>query len=128
MQDVLREKNLMLQKLYDVYGQWVKRHSLACKKGCSACCTQSVTITSLEAEAIVEFFSKKGEERKLAALLAGVPVAAHDSPMTTNQFARLCLERREIDSDDQGAWNFERRLAAAVLVHWLSVKLAVLLR
>ena len=106
VKELLSDNEIMVQKLYGVYRQWVSRYSLACRKGCSACCTQSVTITTLEAETIVDFFSKKGEEKKLTALLAEIPPAANDTPMTTNQFARLCLEQREIDDDGQGTWNF----------------------
>ena len=96
----------MLHTVYNIYGQWVSRYALACRKGCSACCTQSVTMTSLEGMEIVEFFNNKGEAEKLADLLAEIPSSANSAPMTTNQFARLCLEQREIDDEDQGTWNF----------------------
>ena len=101
----MARKESMLHKLYEVYAHWVSRYPLACQRGCSACCTQSVTITSLEGEEIVGFFRKQGEDKKLSGLLADIPFVANGTFMTTNQFARLCLEQRQID-DSQGTWNF----------------------
>lgn len=106
MEEAMGRKESMLHKLYEVYAQWVSGYPLACEKGCSACCTQSVTITSLEGAEIVGFFRKQGEEKKLSGLLAEIPLAVKGTLMTTNQFARLCLEQKEIDGDDQGTWNF----------------------
>ena len=97
----------MLEKLYEVYSQWVDGYALACQKGCSPCCTQSVTMTSLEGEAIVEFFRKKGQEKELQKLLTVAEATTNDRPITTNQFARICLDQKEFAEEDQGAWNFE---------------------
>jgi Fe-S-cluster containining protein len=107
MEEALGRKESMLHKLYEVYAHWVSRYPLACQKGCSACCTQSVTMTSLEGEEIVGFFRKQGEEKKLSGLLAEIPFAASGTLMTTNKFARLCLEQREIDDNSHDTWNFE---------------------
>jgi len=101
------QRSSVLKKLHEVYAQWVSRYPLACQKGCSACCTRSVTMTGLEGEAIVEFFSKKGQEKELQGLLAATEAATNDRLMTTNQFARICLEQKELVEDEQGAWNFE---------------------
>lgn len=105
--DVMDRREELLHKLYEVYAQWVGRYPLACQKGCSACCTRSVTMTSLEGDEIVGFFRKKGDEGKLAGLIAEIPSTANGMPLTTNQFARLCLERRQIDDDGQGTWDFD---------------------
>ena len=105
--EVMDRREKLLHKLYEVYSQWVSRYPLTCQKGCSACCTRSVSMTSLEGDEIVGFFRKKDDERKLAGLLAEIPSAATRTPLTTNQFARLCLEQRQIDDDGQGTWDFD---------------------
>ena len=97
----------LLHTLYEVYAQWVSRYPLACQKGCSACCTRSVTMTSLEGDQIVGFFRIRGAERKLAGLLAEIPSAPNGTPLTTNQFAQMCLEQRQIDDGDRGTWDFD---------------------
>ena len=64
-------------------------------------------MTSLEGDSIIEFFRKKGQEKELQKLLAATEAATNDRPITTNQFARICLEQKEFTEEEQGAWNFE---------------------
>jgi len=64
-------------------------------------------MTSLEGEQIIEFFSKKGQEKELQGLLAATEAATNNRLMTTNQFARICLEQKEFTEEKQEAWNFE---------------------
>jgi hypothetical protein len=64
-------------------------------------------MTSLEGKAIVKFFRDKGKERVLSGLLAENSATAKGKLRTTNHFARLCLEQKEIEDGEQGTWNFE---------------------
>ena len=52
-------KKELLHAVYGVYSRWVERFPLACQKGCAACCTQSVTMTSLEGEEVLGFVKEK---------------------------------------------------------------------
>ncbi|MDH4319553.1 MAG: hypothetical protein OEV64_14290 [Desulfobulbaceae bacterium] len=78
----------------------------ACKKGCSACCTQSVTMTTLEGREIVSFLKKRGainvcESVSKAAGKIEIP------KMTTNRFASLCIaEDDSMDVEQEESWNF----------------------
>ena len=102
----MTSKETLLDTLYEVYSQWVGRFPLACQKGCAACCTQSVTMTSLEGKNILDFLKAEGREKGLPELLGHRVKANKGVTLTTNQYARACLEHREIADDALGGWNF----------------------
>lgn len=83
--------------------EWSRSFSLACRCGCSSCCTRSVTMTELEGTILREYLVQEGK----ADLLRDMPVLAAGDVRprsTTNQFAAACREGIETagESDD---WN-----------------------
>ena len=102
----MNNKKDILETIYLHYFTWVERFPLACQKGCSACCTQSVTMTSLEGELILDFIKKKSREQWMAELLAQVTPGMSGSAITTNQYARACLAHQEVNEAALGSWNF----------------------
>lgn len=102
----LKQKKQLLHTIYNVYAGWIQRFPLKCHKGCSACCTQSVTISSLEGLEILDFIKKHNRENRLREKLALIEPAKGVAPLTMNQFAEACLEQRETGGDAAGAWNF----------------------
>jgi Fe-S-cluster containining protein len=99
-------KKELLEAIYTVYSRWVERFPLACRKGCAACCTQSVTMTSLEGEVILDFVMKKRGKKWLREKFAQTTLGKSTARITTNQFAGACLNQREIDGDTLGGWDF----------------------
>jgi Fe-S-cluster containining protein len=99
-------KKEQLHVVYEVYSHWVQGFPLACQKGCAACCTQSVTMTSLEGEDILDFTQRAGTEKWLAERLGQAASGKSRGAITTNQYAGACLEHREIDGDTLGNWDF----------------------
>ena len=68
---------------------------MACKRGCSMCCTQNVTMTTLEGRAIIEYLSLNDQEALLS-LASGTPHSEwYRPPITTNDFALFCLKGKE---------------------------------
>jgi len=98
-------KMAALQAIYRIYGEWVERLPLVCRKGCAACCTGSVTMTTLEGGMILDFVERKGWQQWLAAKLAGAKPGNSMAAMTTNEFAEACLNQREIDEATLGCWD-----------------------
>lgn len=99
-------KKELLHAVYDVYARWIERFPLACRMGCNACCTQSVSMTSLEGEIILDFVKGAGREKRLLAKLSGVPPGKNRERITTNQFAGACLNHQEVDRETMGGWDF----------------------
>jgi Fe-S-cluster containining protein len=102
----ISHKKELLRSIYRVYSLWVERFPLACQKGCAACCTQSVTMTSLEGEIILDFFKESGRDNRLAATLAQSASGKNRAELTTNDYAKACLEHQDIAEDTLGEWNF----------------------
>jgi len=102
----MEHKKKLLQAVYEVYSTWAKRFPLACRKGCAACCTQSVAMTSLEGELILDFVNVRGGEKWLFDKLARTTPGKMRSRMTTNQFAEACLNQQTVDCDALGCWDF----------------------
>jgi Fe-S-cluster containining protein len=96
----------LLHAVYAVYSRWVARFPLACHMGCSACCTQSVTMTSLEGEVILDFVKRRGREKWLLEKLAGAAPGKSRAAITMNQFAAACLNQQEVSDGSMGNWDF----------------------
>ena len=103
--DFMQEKRL-LHTLYTVYAEWIDNFPLECSRGCSACCTQSVTMSSLEGREILDFAERNNREKWLREKLARVAPAQNMPAPTMNQFARACLEQQETSEEISDAWNF----------------------
>jgi Fe-S-cluster containining protein len=91
-------KSTILQIIYNRYEEWAKQFAVACRPSCCACCTQNVTITAIEGEEILRYVKQQGMEQWIGTKLSRTrPVTP--PPMTTNEFARACMENRDIDLD-----------------------------
>jgi Fe-S-cluster containining protein len=98
-------KKELLTCIYTVYSRWVERFPLACQKGCAACCTQSVTMTSLEGETVLEFLKMGGTDNRLSEQLVQ-RATGNEAALTTNQYAKACLKHQDVAEDALGGWNF----------------------
>lgn len=99
-------KKELLHTVYGVYSGWIARFPLECQNGCATCCTQSVTMTSLEGEEILGFVKRKGMEKWLTEKLGKAASVKSKALITINQYARACLEQQEVNEDIPGNWNF----------------------
>lgn len=83
-----------LNEIYAVYEDFSKDLSVACKRGCCVCCTQDVTLTTLEGRRILTGLAfREDPARNQSALEAAKShKLGRHPPISTNMFARLCLE------------------------------------
>lgn len=86
----------ILQEIYKQFETWSKGKADACGVGCVSCCTQNVTVTATEAELIHKWILKEGKTEWLADKLASQR-NSEKPKMTTNDFAKACLEGKEVD-------------------------------
>ncbi|CAG35277.1 hypothetical protein [Desulfotalea psychrophila] len=93
-------KEKTLQAIYQTFNQWNDGEK-SCHRGCSTCCTQNITVTATEAELIHKFAVEEDKQEWLAEILS----AKRDlekPKMTTNDFAKACLEGRDVDPGTMG--------------------------
>jgi len=82
-----------LEAIYNFYDNFLRGTPLACKKGCSTCCTTNVSITTLEAKYIIEsgLLTKELLQR-----LREASTKEHFIPSTTiNTSAAMCLSENQ---------------------------------
>ncbi len=98
-------KKMLLASIYETYETVLADTFFACRKGCASCCTQSVTITALEGNSILEYLAEYGVIRdddlagRLAASTPSLPAC------TTNQFARSFLDGKVPETGAE-EWSF----------------------
>lgn len=103
-QSMNENKQKALLEIYAHYEQWARQFDFACDKGCATCCTQSVTMTTLEGELIHEYINSSKPE--LLSLLDCLPDDSPAPATTTNQFANTCLQGIDSEYEDQ-PWNLD---------------------
>jgi Fe-S-cluster containining protein len=83
-----------LHQVLELYAEVIGPVETACRPGCSRCCTDRVTVTTLEAHALLESLTPPDAAR----LRQRIGPARGDRPrivVTINALAELCAEGRE---------------------------------
>jgi Fe-S-cluster containining protein len=96
-----RDRSEDLWKIYSLFEKWAGDFDFSCEKGCSTCCTRSVTMTVLEGELIHDHVT--ADRPELSALLDNLPENCPAPATTTNQFAAACYAGREVNHET--AWD-----------------------
>jgi len=112
----MAQKSELLQSIYAVYSRWIERFPLVCRKGCADCCTQSVSMSTLEGSIILDFIKKKNKEKWLREKFSLAAPNKGKATITMNQFAGACIKQQETDGDCSGSWDFT---PCIFLEHWV---------
>ncbi len=96
---MLTTKERVLLAIYNAYEAWNDVED-ACSKGCAACCTQGVDITAVEGEIIYHFINEQDLGGWLASKLE-IERAAIKPALTTNQYAKACIDNTEIAEQEE---------------------------
>lgn len=89
-----------LKKIYALYDDAIDHTEVVCRKKCSSCCTCNVTLTSLEAECLVAALPRQEKKTLQARIDRCFPEKRYIPKMTTNRFARLCMEGKEVPEEE----------------------------
>ncbi len=101
----MEKKIELLNKLYNIYEDFISKENFVCEKLCSDCCTRNVTLTTLESLNITSSINgKESELTKLSDLIKDVKKdkdkKRFQPQVTINGIAQLCIERKDIPEDD----------------------------
>ncbi len=88
--------------MYRTFDNYIKNnYHTACNRGCSSCCTQNVTLTTLEGYQVLKSLKKNESTRSLNSL--SVPDPSRFRPrFTVNDLASACLNREEPPDEGPG--------------------------
>lgn len=90
---------MVIEKIYQFYDAWASGLQLACHQGCAACCTRNVTQTQAEGELILYGLQQESRLEWLTSRLL-VKGQVGRPRMSTNEWARRCLEGREVSGEE----------------------------
>lgn len=94
-----------LTDIYELYDRIIGSTALACGPGCAGCCTCNVTLTSLEARMMTDRLPSPRREIVHAAIPYRFPAKRYIPKMSTNRFARLCMEDADLpEEENDPAW------------------------
>jgi Fe-S-cluster containining protein len=101
--DILMKKKKILDVLTRVFDEFVEEnYNLACKSGCSTCCTQDITATTLEAWEMLNQLKKDGKTDLLEQIAQFDQKDLFRPKITTNVMAMYCLNRKEPPVEEPG--------------------------
>jgi Fe-S-cluster containining protein len=89
----------MLQALYTIHDRVAAGLDTACRKGCAACCTRNVTMTTLEGRLMLSHLNETGPAAWPASIRAASEKECYRPRITINQLAGLCAAGREIPEE-----------------------------
>jgi hypothetical protein len=90
----------LLRTLYQIHGRVLAELAPACGKGCAACCTRDVTMTTLEGRFMLNHLHERGPADWLAAIRAASREPIYRPLITINQLAGLCATGQRIPEQD----------------------------
>ncbi|MCK4727498.1 MAG: hypothetical protein KAT27_01115, partial [Desulfobacterales bacterium] len=90
----------VLDDIYHLYDDFSKGLIVACKRGCALCCTQNVTMTTLEGYRILQYLISTGQRDLLQVIRDTTPRKRFKPVLSTNDFAAFCL--RGEDPPEEG--------------------------
>ena len=89
---LLPTRRILLATLMRLHDRFCAPLKTACGRGCAACCTQKVVLTTLEGLAIYDFFMKEGPADWLARLPGTSEQGLFRPRLTLNAWAEQCLK------------------------------------
>ena len=90
----------LLKNIYSLYDEAVEPMAHVCKEKCASCCTCNVTLTSLEAGFVMNFLGIDEKKDLQIRIRQRFPLKRYIPKMTTNIFARMCMENIDIPEEE----------------------------
>ncbi len=95
----MNDKLVPLEAVYAFHQEFVRGFPAACEKGCSACCTVNVALTTLEADYLMEGLGSPPGTRAAERLRAAAEQGAYSPTTTLNRNVWQILRGEEVARD-----------------------------
>lgn len=89
-----------LRTVYSLYEEVIAPFDVVCQQKCASCCTCNVTMSSLEAALMVAALTEREKKEIQTRIDLHPPVKKYSPKMTTNMFARLCIQGKDIPEEE----------------------------
>ena len=84
-----------LEQIYAIHDGYASDLSTACAKGCAACCTCNVAVTTMEGLLVYEYLLASGRTDQVQAILRSKPPLRYRPRLSLNQVVTLCASGRQ---------------------------------
>lgn len=88
-----------LKRVYALYDEAVESVEVVCAEKCSSCCTCNVTLTSLETGFLIASLTLPEKKKLQNRVERYFPGKRYIPKMTTNMFARMCMQGKDIPEE-----------------------------
>ena len=95
----LERKLQLLDRVYEFYGRLARNFEYACRKGCAWCCTQNVTVTTLEAYRIISALNEDARARLVTSLNDARHHPRFSPALTINRIAEICRQGLDVPGE-----------------------------
>ncbi|MDL2328503.1 YkgJ family cysteine cluster protein [Desulfosarcina sp. OttesenSCG-928-A07] len=95
----LAVKLLVLEKLFDIYAQFVDTQDIFCAKHCAHCCTANVTLTTLEGWHMVAHLEKQNPENTRIPVFQNLHPDRFIPQISINRMADICARNGELPEE-----------------------------
>ncbi len=84
-----------LKQIYTIHDGYAADVPTACAKGCAACCTCNVAVTTMEGLLVYEYLLESGRSDEMRAILGSKPPLRYRPRLSLNQVVALCASGRQ---------------------------------
>ena len=95
----LNSKLALLDRIYEIYDDFSNDIVVACKRGCSRCCTCHVTLTTIEAYKMVSYLEATQKPEFFEKIRIGMGAHRFRPQITTNTLADLCARGEPVPEE-----------------------------
>ena len=96
-------KQLVLQKMYAIYSEFVSQEPIACKAHCAYCCTRNVTMTTLEGYYLLNQVDPTNRKNLIDTIKQQSHRRHFIPQVTINRMADLCARDQELPEEENDA-------------------------
>ena len=95
----LNGRLVLLDRIYNLYGEFINAYDLACHPGCAACCTCNMTLTTLEGFHLITNMNPSAQKALVEKARDVSKNQRFQPQVTINQIARLCRDGQPVPDE-----------------------------
>lgn len=100
----LQVRQAVLEKMYEIYEDFIGDYNFACRKHCSHCCTRNVTMTTLEGYYLLNGIDPSIRSDLMTHVKQQSEIKRFTPQVTINRMADLCARDQDLpeEENDEG--------------------------
>lgn len=97
-QELTRRLSL-LDRIYNIFEEFIATYDVACRHGCAACCTCNVTLTTLEGYHLMDRMDRAARKSLFEKVRSVSDNKRFQPQVTINEIARMCRDGKPVPDE-----------------------------